>query len=117
MARTDGKFQLKVQDMVTKGKMPNLANQAGIYRDTNNKHLVWMMACVKVWAWGGATKVNSQQRLLELEQAWRRGTLDDNLRFHAMSKRPDFKAIEISWVGARREGNYIGAFGSVDLVG
>ena len=40
--------------MVTKGKQPNLANQAGIYGDTNNEHLVRM-----------TTKVNSHQRLLE----------------------------------------------------
>ena len=76
-----------------------LANQAGNDRDTNNEHLVWIMSCVKVWAWEEATKVNSQQRLLDLEQAWRRGALDDTLKFHVMSKRPGFKASDISWVG------------------
>ena len=86
--------------MVTKGKKPNLANQAGNYRDTNNEHLVWIMACVKVWAWEEAKKVNSEQRLLDLEQAWRRGALDDTLKFHVMSKRPDFKAVDIWLVGA-----------------
>jgi hypothetical protein len=117
LARTDGRCKFNVQEMVAKGNQPNLANQAGIYRNTNNAHLVWIMACVKVWAWAEATQVNSQQRLLELEQAWRRGALDDTLKFHVMSKRPDFKAIDISWVPAHQEGNDTGALGSVDPVG
>ena len=75
------------------------------------------MACVKVWAWEASKKVNSQQRLLDLEQAWRRGALDDTLKFHMMSKRPGFKASDISWVGAHQDGNDIGALGSVDPLG
>ena len=34
-----------------------------------------------------------------------------------MSKRPDFKAIDISWDGAHQEGNDTGALGSVDPLG
>ena len=75
------------------------------------------MSCVKVWAWEEATKVNSQQRLLDLEQTWRRATLGDTLKFHVTSKRPGFKASDISWVGAHQEGNDTGALGSVDPLG
>ena len=72
---------------------------------------------VEVWTWEEAPKVNSQQRLLDLEQAWRRGALDDTLKFHVASKRPGFKASDISWVGAHQEGNDTGALGSVDPLG
>ena len=61
MARTHGRFQFKVQEMIAKDKQPNLANQVGHYHDTNNERLVWIMSCVKVWAGEEATKVNSQQ--------------------------------------------------------
>ena len=40
LARTDGKFQVKVQQMSTKGNKPHLAKPTGNYRDTNNEHLV-----------------------------------------------------------------------------
>ena len=41
----------------------------------------------------------------------------DTLKFHVMSKRPDFNAIDMSRVGAHQEGNATGALGSVDPVG
>ena len=75
------------------------------------------MACVKAWAWDEATQVNFQQRLLDLEQAWRRGALADTLKFHVMSKRPAFKGIDMSWAGAHQEGYGTGALGRVDPVG
>ena len=40
-----------------------------------------------------------------------------SLKFHVMSKRPGFKASDISWVGAHQEGNDTGALGSVEPLG
>ena len=115
LTRVDGKFNFMVQEVIAKGKKPNLLNQASQYRDTGLEHMVWVMACVKVWAWPEATKHNSKQRLDDLEQAWRRGALDDTLKTHVISKRKDFKASDIPWVGAPCQG--VGAFGDVDPLG
>ena len=116
LARTEGRFNCKVQETISKGKKPNLANQASSYRDAGQEQQVWLMSCVKVWAWPEAKKFNSKQRLDDLEQAWRRGALDDTLRAHVVSKRVDFKASDIPWVGADRVDN-AGALASVDPLG
>ena len=118
LARTDGRFNFKVQEVISKGKKPSLLNMAASYRDTNNEHQVWLMACLKVWAWPEAVKRNSEQRLEELEQAWRRGALDETLRVHVISKRKDFNASDLAWVGAQSHGvEAFGALADVDPLG
>ena len=54
LAHTDGRFKYKVQEQITRGKKPNLANQSKDFQDIGNEHIVWVMACSKVWAWPGA---------------------------------------------------------------
>jgi hypothetical protein len=117
LLRTDGRFRAQVAEVTAKVKKPNLQKQAALCRDTGNEALVWLMSCTKVWVWPEAQKHNSQQRLKELEQAWQRGALDETLKHHCTSMRKDFKAGDISWVGAPVDG--VGAFGSefVDHVG
>ena len=100
LARTDGRFNYKVKEQIAKGKKPNLVNQAKDFRDTGNEHSVWVMACLKVWAWPEASKVNSAHRLKDLEEAWQRGALDETLRIHVINKRKDFKASDLSWAGS-----------------
>ena len=103
LARCDGRFKYKVTEHIAKGKKPNLANQAKDFRDTGNEPVVWVMACLKVWAWPEAAKVNSAQRLKELEEAWQRGALDETLRVHVINKRKDFKASDLSWCGSESQ--------------
>ena len=100
LARCDGRFNYKVKEQIAKGKKPNLANQAKDFRDTGIEPVVWVMACLKVWAWPEAAKVNSAQRLKDLEEAWQRGALDETLRVHVINKRKDFKASDLSWCGS-----------------
>ena len=104
LARTDGRFVFKVQEQVSKGKKPNLQNMAGSYRDTGNEHQVWLMACMKVWAWPEAVTYNSSMRLDELEKAWQRGALDETMRGHIIAKRKDLKPTDLTWVGAQCHG-------------
>ena len=91
--------------MIAQGNKPNLANQAGNYRDTNNEHLVWIMYCVKVWAWEEATKVNAQKRLFDLEQAWRRGALVDTLEVPCDEHEARLQAERhfVGWGTSRRQ--------------
>jgi hypothetical protein len=94
--------------MTAKGKRPNLQNQAAQYRDTGHEDMVWMMSCVKVWAWATAAQNNTAERMKELEACWRRGALDDSLRDHVVLMKPTFKASDLPWVSAVYEG--VGAF-------
>ena len=101
LARTDGRFNYKVKEQIAKGKKPNLLNQSKDFRDSGSEHTVWEMACLKVWAWPQASRVNSSQRLKDLEEAWQRGALDETLRIHVINKRKDFKASDLSWAGSQ----------------
>jgi hypothetical protein len=110
LARIDGRFNNLVTEMTAKGKKPNLQNQAAQYRDTGHEDMVWMMSCVKVWAWALAAQNNTAERMKELEACWRRGALDDSLRDHVVLMKATFKASDLPWVSAVFEG--IGAFSS-----
>ena len=93
LAHTDGRFKYKVQEQTTRGKKPNLANQSKDFRDIGNEHCVWVMACLKIRTWPEATKIDSQQQLDNLEEAWQQGALDETLRIHVINKRRGFKVI------------------------
>ena len=114
LARTDGKFNFRVEESIAKGKKPNLLNQAGEYRD-KDPEMAWKMSCLKVWAWPEAVKNNSRARLQELESAWRRGALDDTLWPACMAMKKNFVASDIPWVGAPSQG--VGELSEVDPLG
>ena len=77
-ARAAGRFNYKVKEQIAKGKKPNLIDQARDFRDARrHEHAVWVMTCLKVWAWPEASNANSEQRLNDLEEAWQRGALDE----------------------------------------
>ena len=118
LARSDGRFNYKVREQIAKGKRPNLLTQSRDFRDNGfDEHTVWLMACVKVWAWPEASKVNSAQRLKDLEESWRRGALDDTIRTHVLNKRKDFKASDLSWAGSQDVVESSGALCNVDQFG
>ena len=100
LARTDGRFNCMVSERIAKGRKPNLATQSKDFRDTGNEHCVWVMACLKVWAWPQAALIHSKQQLNVIEEAWQQGALDETLRIHVITKRKDFKASDLSWVGS-----------------
>ena len=114
LQRLDGEFNFKVNEQMAKGKKPNLLNQAAQYRDTD-PDVVWKISCVKVWAWAEAQKHNSEQRMKDLELAWRRGALDDTMRPHVQAMKKDFKASDIAWVGAPCQG--VGELSQLDPMG
>ena len=73
-----GRFQAKIEETLSKGKMPNLRNYASQYRDSEPE-LVYRMACL--WDVGrpDVLRLHNRARATELENMFYRGALDRDM--------------------------------------
>jgi len=78
LRRVGGRFQAKIEEQLSKGKMPNLRNYASQYRDSEPE-LVYRMACL--WEHGrlDVMRLHSRLRAAELEAMFFRGALDRDM--------------------------------------
>ena len=97
LRRIGGRFQAKVEETLSKGKMPNLRNHASQYRDSEPE-LVYRMACL--WAMGrpDVLRVHNHRRVAELETMFFRGALDHDMQDKVRVMDPSFTFMDLRFM-------------------
>lgn len=100
--RVQGRYNQKIEEQLSKGKVPNLRNYSHMYRD-QEPEMVWRISCVFTAALPTMKAAMTESRIQEITAQFKRGVLDNDMLDKARCLSPAFLYEDLRFIRSSQD--------------